>query len=126
MQLTGKHPVVLAITANLNLNPAIHKCGTLFTNRGASGAVTISLPQLNAQAGWDGYWVEFQGEADQNLAFSTATANKAICINNLTATSLTCSTGSQKIGARMRATWDAGAQKWILNGLAVAATYTVA
>lgn len=127
MQLQGKYPKTVAKTANFTLDPTTTRCGTLFTNRGATGAVTMTLPNLSGAAGgtWDGYWVEFQGEADQTFTVSAA-ANKAICFNNLTATSLAASTAGQKIGAAIRAIWDAGAAKWILRGVNVGHTYTVA
>jgi hypothetical protein len=54
----------------------------------------------------------------------------AICtLNNAAAASVTASTSSQKIGARMRATCvetTAGTFKWLVSGIGVGATYTVA
>lgn len=124
MQLAGKHPAIIAKTADFTLSPTTTRCGTQFTNEGAAGAVTCSLPQLNAVGTWVGYWVEFFGIADQTFGFATVTASKAITINNAAANSLKAQTGSQKIGARIRATWQG--TKWELAAVAAGPTYTVA
>lgn len=128
MQLQGKYPRIVPKTASFTLDPNGNRVGTLFTNRGAVGAVTMTLPQLtNSQAGstWDGYWIEFQGEADQTITVACA-AGKAVTFNNAAATSLAASTGGQKIGAVIRAVWSAALQKWFVRGTAVGVTYTVA
>lgn len=97
--------------------------GALFTNRGAVGAVTFTLPTLTNQPDAMGIWAEFVGVADQTFTVAAA-AGKAVCVNNAAATSLACSTGNQKIGARIRAVWDG--TSWILSGCSVGITYTVA
>jgi hypothetical protein len=129
MQLQGKYPAPIAKTANFTVDPTRTRCGQLFTTRGAGGAVQFTLPQLSgtAQQGgtWDGYWLEFANEVDQNMTVA-CTAGKAICDGNAAATSLACSTASHKIGGRIRATWDTGAAKWLLSGVNVGVTYTVA
>lgn len=96
-------------------------CGTLFTNRAAVGAVTFTLPAPTpAQAG---LWFEFMGVADQTFTVA-APAGKVVALNNAAATSLACSTGSQKIGAVIRAYSDG--TSWILQGSTIGVTYTVA
>jgi hypothetical protein len=127
MQLQGKYPKLFAKTANFTVDPTTTRCGTLFTNKGAGGAVTFTLPQLSGSAGgtWDGYWLEFFAEADQTVTVA-CTATKAITFNNAAATSLALSTGGQKIGGRIRAIWNAATAKWILSGVSVGHTYTVA
>lgn len=70
--------------------------GTLFTNTGAAGAVTFTLPALaaaNVGIGW-----YFMATAAQNLII-TAPANKFIMDGNATATTATYSTASHIIGA---------------------------
>lgn len=96
--------------------------GTIFSTRGASGAVTFTLPTLGTglKVGW---WCEFHNIVDQNMVV-TAASGKAICDGNAAATSLTASTGSHKIGAKIRAEWDGNA--WWLTGRNVGVTYTVA
>jgi hypothetical protein len=117
---------VLAKTANFTLDMVATKTGTRFSNRGAVGAVTMTLPTPpTGVQSWDGYYVEFQGTADQTFTVAAA-AGKAVCFNNAAATSLAASTGGQKIGAVIKAQWDAAAGKWHLTGQGVGCTYTVA
>jgi hypothetical protein len=101
-------------TGSFTLDPNQYPSGTRFTNRGASGAVTITLPLLNTAAPWVGYRLEFFGVADQNIAFAT-TATYGVTFNNAAATSLTASTSSQKIGALLEAAWDG--TSWHLTAL---------
>lgn len=125
MSLRNQQPTI-AKTASFTVDLGATRPGTRFTNSGAGGAIVLTLP--TPQTGlmsWDGWWCELFGVADQNITI-TAAANKAVCINNATATSLAASTSSQKIGACIRARWDAALGKWHLSGVAVAATYTVA
>jgi len=112
---------VVAKTANYTVNPDRDKSGQLFTTKGATGAVTFTLPTLNTPKA--GYFVDFHNEVDQNMVV-TAAAGKAIADGNAAATSLTASTGGHKIGARIRAEWDGAA--WLLLGTNAGVTYTVA
>ncbi len=124
MTLRHRTPTV-AKTADFTLDPNATVDGTVFTNAGATGAVTCTLPQLSNTPEWDGYYVDFHGVADQNIAFA-CTATKAIALNNAAATSLTAGTSSKKIGARLRARWDAGQTKWHLMQLEQGSASTVA
>jgi hypothetical protein len=114
---------IRAKTASYSINPTFDLGGTRFTNRGATGAVTFTLPTLNNQPDYVGIWFEFQGVADQTFTVAAA-AGKAVALNNAACASLACSTGGQKIGALIRATWDG--TSWLLTGEAVGVTYTVA
>lgn len=115
-------PRVVAKTAAYTLNPARPDMpGTIFTNRGAVGAVTFTLPAPNA--GLTGAFFRFIGVADQTITVS-AGAGKAVAFNNAAAASLAMSTGGQKIGGEIRATCDG--TSWILEGVSVGVTYTVA
>lgn len=128
MQLSGKYPRIVPKTASFTLDPTTTRVGTIFSNRGAGGAIVMTLPNLtNSQAGstWDGFWVEAQVEADQSLTVAAA-AGKAVTFNNAAATSLALSTAGQKIGGVIRAVWSAALQKWYLRGTTVGHTYTVA
>lgn len=112
--------------ASFTLDMHAVKSGSRVTTRGATGAVTATLPQpADGNMSWDGYTVEFHGGADQTLIVAAA-ANKAITFNNLTATSLAAQTGGQKIGAVIVAVWDGAAGKWHLTGVTLGVTYTVA
>lgn len=101
--------------------------GTIFTNRGASGAVTFTLPAA-AQAR-KGVFYRFVGIADQNIVVAAATADTLVVINDLEADSLAIQTSSVKIGAEIEVFCDG--TNWIAKGTNVgvggtAATYTVA
>lgn len=95
--------------------------GNVFTNRGATGAVTFTLPAPVAQLAGVSY--DFYGVADQNLIVS-AGAGKGVAFNNAACASLAAQTGNQKIGAHIFAYCDG--TSWILLGDTVGVTYTVA
>lgn len=119
MQLTGYRKVVPKTAAyTIDLNQ--HRPQTRFTNRGAAGAVTFTLPNGGSRIGLE---FEFYGVADQTFTVS-AGAGKGVAFNNAACASLACSTGGQKIGALMRATWDG--TSWHLTGETNGVTYTVA
>lgn len=86
--------------------------GTLFTNAGAGGAVTFTLPTL--QAGLM-YW--FQAQAAQNLLVS-GSAN-IMAIGNAAATTVQYSTVNQIIGGLFSLTANAAGTLWYLQTLAL-------
>jgi hypothetical protein len=78
--------------------------GTLFTTRGASGAVNFTLPATaTLTAGWN---CDFFSAAAQNMTVTAATADTITTFNDLTADSVAFSTSSELIGASVRMTWD--------------------
>jgi len=95
--------------------------GSVFTTRGATGAVTFTLPA--PQPSLTETFYEFINVVDQNMTVAT-TSGKAVVFNNTAATSLSAQTSSQKIGAAISAYCDGTA--WLLTGASVGATYTVA
>lgn len=119
MQLTGYRKVV-AKTANYTVDLSVHRPQTRFTNRGAGGAVTFTLPSGGGRVGLE---FEFFGVADQTFTVSAGAA-LGVAFNNAACASLACSTSGQKIGALIRATWDG--TSWHLVGSSVGVTYTVA
>lgn len=112
---------IVAKTANYNINPAVDPSGTLFTNRGAGGAVNFTLPA--ATPALAGVWYEIDAVAGQNTAF-VGTAGQIVTLNNAAATSVTASTAAQLIGAHMIAVCDG--TSWHVIGDRIGATYTVA
>lgn len=125
MSLRTQAPTI-AKTADFSLDLNATKCGTRFTNRGAAGAVNITLPTpQTGVTSIDGYWIEFMGVADQTIKIS-AVATKGRSFNNAACTSVAAQTGGQKIGALIQARWDAAAGKWDLLGETSGVTYTVA
>jgi hypothetical protein len=108
-------------TANYAINPWVDRCGTVFTNEGAGGAVTFTLPApVPALRGWH---YRFKGIADQNVIVS-AGAGKGVAFNNAACASLAAQTAGQKIGADIEATCTG--TKWVLDGGTNSVTYTVA
>lgn len=105
-----------------NLTTGGDPSGTIFTNRGATGAVIFTLPAPVAALA--GVFYEFLGLADQNFSVVAATADTLVVVNDLTADSLAVSTSSHKIGAHMRAVCDG--TSWIAYGDSVGDTFTVA
>lgn len=97
------------------------KPGTRYTTRGATGAITFTLPAPGQAL--KGVMFEFANVVDQTMTVSAGTAN-GISVNNASCASLAASTSSQKIGALIRAFCDG--TKWHLTGDAVGITYTVA
>ncbi len=120
---TRLHQRVVPKATSYTIKPPMDAPGTVFTTRGASGAVTFTLPTPGRQL--LGTWYEFLNVVDQNMAVAGALAT----LNNAAAASVTVSTGSQKIGARIKATCvetASGTYKWLTSGIAVGHTYTVA
>jgi len=102
--------------------------GTLFTNRGAAGAVVFTLPTPAKSRLGD--WYEFHSVVAQDLTVAGRTAGDVLALNDVTANSLAASTNNEKIGARIRVqcieTSAAGVYKWAASGIAVGHTYTIA
>ena len=68
--------------------------GSIFTTYGGSAAITFTLPSNPKR----GLWYLFVNAVNQNMVI-TGDSTELITFNNATATSVTYSTGSQKIGA---------------------------
>lgn len=113
--------VVAAKTTSYTILPS-DGCGTHFTNRGAAGAVTFTLPGPTAVVA--GTWYQFTAVATQNVIVATAIADTLGTINDLAADSVTISTSMQIVGAHATA-WTDGTQ-WFYNGDTVGITYTIA
>lgn len=112
---------IAAKTASYTILPN-EVVGTLFTNRGAAGAVTFTL---GAPASYPvGFWALILGIADQNIVVATATADTLIATGDAAADSITYSTASQKIGALTLVVNDGTA--WIAVTLSVGVTPTIA
>lgn len=112
--------VASAKTTSYTITPA-DKCGTLFTNRGAAGAVTFTLPAPTAVPA--GTWYEFLGHAAQNIIVAAPTADTLVTLNDAAADSIAMQTAGQIIGALLKVRND-GTQ-WFAVGETVGVTYTV-
>lgn len=70
--------------------------GKIFTNRGASGSVTWTLPTV--AAAFTKLEVTVYGVAAQNIVVTTETADQMVVLNDATATSITFSESGHIIG----------------------------
>lgn len=85
-------------------------CGKFFTTRGASGAVTFTLPSKK-----DGLFFYFGNAVDQDMVVAADAANTIITYNNnSTADSVSFATASQKIGGLLLVYCD-GTSWWCIN-----------
>lgn len=119
---------VVAKTANYTVNPNLDSAGTIFTNAGAAGTITFTLPAITSRA-FLGFWYRFRGVADQTVTVATAVADTLLTLNDVAADSLSFSTGGQKIGAEIEAIvieTSPGVFRWAAAGQAVGFTYTIA
>jgi predicted flavoprotein YhiN len=82
--------------------------GTLFTNTGASGSVTFTLPAVATSTG---VWYRFAITADYEVVI-TAPANVMVAFNDATATSITFTQASEHIGCGATVICDGA--KWIV------------
>jgi hypothetical protein len=96
-------------------------CG-IHTTRGATGAVTFTLPDPTADI--EGAWVRFINLVDQNMTVRTATADTLVTVNDTAADSIAISTASQKIGAVIECYCDG--TNWIAWVTSVGITGTIA
>lgn len=119
---TRLEPRMVAKAASYTVNPLVDRCGTVFTTRGATGAVTFTLPSL-ASGQYVGYFVQFLNIVDQNMTIAAPVADTLVAVNDVAADSVVFSTSSQKIGARAIAQWD-GTQ-WAVANQSVGCTMTV-
>jgi hypothetical protein len=101
--------------------------GTVFTNRGASGAITFTLPV--ASRALLGVWYRFKAVVNQNIVVAVTPVDTALALNDLAADSLAISTTNEKLGGEIEAQCVETAEgtfQWALSGVAVGHTYTVA
>lgn len=83
--------------------------GTLFTNAGAVGAVTFTLPAIASAAG---LVFEFLVVAGQNVTVASAEGTNVVTFNNAAASSIAFSTAGQLIGGRARFWANKGGTLW--------------
>lgn len=118
---------VVAKTADYSVSAALDRDDTIFTNRGASGAVVFTLP--SPTRGYLGARYHFRSVVDQNLTVAGAANGDIVTLNDQAANSVAMSTANQKIGGSMVAECIETAEgtfKWLVRGTTVGVTYTVA
>lgn len=103
VMVQGVRTVVQAKTTGYTLTAA--DSGTIITNRGAAGSVTITLPTV--ASGFNGVDVTIMAVvAAQNLVISAQTAGQIVTFNDAAANSITISTTNEIIGAAFRVVCD--------------------
>lgn len=92
-----------AKTASYQIKPG--DIGKVFTNRGASGAVTFTLPPVaDLTVGWS---CRFFVAANQSFVIaSSGSADNITTFNDLTADSITINTSAERIGFGSEFVWD--------------------
>lgn len=84
--------------------------GKMFTNEGASGAVTFTLPAVAR-----GLVFFFFVYADQTVTVQRAGSNVLVTTNNAAAVSVAFSTSSEKIGSCVKVFSNAAGSKWLVE-----------
>lgn len=103
---------ISAKTASYQILP--EDIGKTFTNRGASGAVTLTLPVVTDLT--PGWWCRFYIVADQTLTIASQGSNDNIAaFNDAAADSIAFSTSGEKIGAGGELVWDGTSWLAFLN-----------
>lgn len=95
-------------------------CGKLFTNRGAVGSVTFTLPVTSSQL--NGWWAEFYTVAAQAIVIATNPADTLIVHADATADSVTT---AATIGQHFRVICDGTGFALISNPSAAGAATAV-
>ena len=90
--LCGGNSGVMIVAANATLSDA--HAGQLVVVRGASGAVTLTLPANP----YKGRRFRVYNAVDQSLTITAGTADTMVVLNDLVSTSVALSTSSEKIG----------------------------
>jgi hypothetical protein len=115
----SEFPTVIALTASAT--QALDQHGVWFTNRGASGAVVLTLPPVT------GLPVGFGGRltivADQTVTIaSNGSLDNIIGFNDAAADSIAFSTAAEKLGNTVEWCWDG--TSWLLAVSLAAETAT--
>jgi hypothetical protein len=89
--------------------------GVLFTNTGATAAVTFTLPAVASSAGLA---YEFQAIADFNVLVEAAGAElNIVCFNDVNAAIVSLETAGQIIGGRLRVEANTAGTQWYATSL---------
>lgn len=94
----------VAKTAAYTVKYPFDQPGTVFTNRGASGSVTFTLPTAGLNN--KGHYYDFRIQAAQTLVVAGAAANSLVTISDAAADNVSFATASAKVGRGIRAFSD--------------------
>jgi hypothetical protein len=110
----------VAKTANTTL--LAKDAGNLFTNEGASGAVTFTLPAIAPNL-----LFAFRVVADQTVTIASAEGDNVVAFNDASADSVAFSTAGQKVGGGVIVHSNLAGTKWYVRNISAGAnTVTVA
>lgn len=114
-------PTVKAKTAAYTVTA--QESGVWFTNRGATVAITFTLPDVTGLA--VGTRFTFYGVSAYGFTVaSSGSSDNIATLNDAAADSITCTTASKIIGAAVSVIWDG--TNWLAFQASVGNTYTVA
>lgn len=108
MPIPNKYKAIVAKTASYILKG--NDEDKLFTNTGAGGAVTFTLPPIADVV--DGWSVSFMATAGQAITVA-APSGLLVTFNNAAATSIAFSTASEIIGSGVHVVYSSGLGKYI-------------
>lgn len=101
----------IAKTASYTVTQNDH--GTLFTNTGASGAITFTLPALSPLLSYG-----FLVVANQNVTVASKEGSNIVADNNASASNVAYSTPGMLIGGHLRVWCNQAGTKWYCSFLA--------
>ena len=114
-------PIIRAKTAAYTVTAA--ESGVIFTNRGATAAITFTLPAVSGLPIGTDY--TFYGVSASGFTVaSNGSSDNILSLNDAGADSITCTTASKILGASVHVVWDG--TNWLATQRSVGNTYTVA
>lgn len=113
------YKTVEAKTAAYTIDPTVDPSGKVFTTRGATTAITFTLPAVSGNAGLHYF---FASVADVNMVVAGPDEG-VVSLNDLTADSVAYQTASLKIGGAFLAVCDG--TSWLIWALPATVTQTV-
>ncbi len=117
---------VVRKTAAYTINAGVDRSGTIFTNGGASGSVTFTLPAPKLDL--LGYYYKFVGLVNEVIVVATATADTLIGFNDVDLDSIATGGSGQRIGAWISVycvETAAGTYAWVADAGTNGVTYAL-
>ena len=114
-------PIIKAKSAAYTVTA--EESGVIFTNRGGTVAYTFTLPAVTNLPIGTRYTFIGTNAYGFTVA-SNGSLDNILSLNDVAADSITCTTASKIIGARVEVIWDGTV--WIASQASVGNTYTVA
>lgn len=106
----GPQPYQTEVAKTASYTVLAADSGTLFTNAGASGAITFTLPTRAANLQ---YW--FYVVAEQNVTISSAAGSDIVAHGNATASNIIFNVPGHRIGAKISVSCNAAGTLWYVD-----------